>query len=63
MQNARDQGGLFPQRERERAADRLAMLNRRAGAPLRPGVPQAPCDHGLFSDQALQLDLVERARQ
>ena len=28
-----------------------------ADKPLRPRKPQVPCDHGLFSDDALQLDL------
>jgi hypothetical protein len=32
---------------------------RLAQAPLRPSRPQLPCDHGLFSDEAAQLDLVE----
>lgn len=27
--------------------------------PLRPKVPQKPCDVGLFSDEADQLDLCE----
>ena len=26
---------------------------------LQPNNPQLPCDHGLFSDEANQLDLVE----
>lgn len=30
-----------------------------AAAPLRPRKPQKPCDVGLFSDDANQLDLVE----
>jgi hypothetical protein len=57
------QAGLFPRDERARAADRLAMLNRQAAAPLRPAVPQEACDVGLFSDQSTQLDLVERMRR
>lgn len=36
-----------------------AMAKRRANAPLRPAKPQKPCDVGLFSDEADQLDLVE----
>lgn len=28
-----------------------------ADKPLRPRKPQLPADHGLFSDDALQLDL------
>lgn len=31
----------------------------RMNAPLKPKKPQKPCDHGLFSDDADQLDLVE----
>lgn len=31
----------------------------RALGPLRPKKPQKPCDVGLFSDDADQLDLVE----
>ena len=30
-----------------------------AAAPLKPARPQRACDHGLFSDDAAQLDLVE----
>jgi hypothetical protein len=39
-----------------------AVAKRRAGEPLRPNKPQLPCDVGLFSDQASQLDLIERLR-
>ena len=35
------------------------LLQQRAAAPLKPAKAQAPCDHGLFSDTAAQLDLVE----
>jgi len=45
----------MPQTE-ARAAD-LAKL--KAAAPLRPAKPQAPCDVGLFSDDAAQMDLIE----
>lgn len=34
------------------------LLQRRVNAPLKPNKPQAPCDLGLFSDQAAQTDLV-----
>ena len=34
------------------------LLRLKAGAPMRPGKPQAACDIGLFSDEADQLDLV-----
>jgi hypothetical protein len=36
-----------------------AKAQRRAIARLQPKVPQKPCDIGLFSDEADQLDLVE----
>jgi hypothetical protein len=39
-----------------RAAE-LARL--KAAAPLRPAKPQKPCDVGLFSDEADQMDLIE----
>jgi hypothetical protein len=32
-------------------------------APLKPKTWQKPCDHGLFSDQAAQSDLVDLARR
>jgi hypothetical protein len=41
----------------ERASD-AAMARRAADAPLKAGVPQRPCDHGLFSDDAAQVDLL-----
>jgi hypothetical protein len=40
------------------APDRAAALRRRAAAPLRPSKIQAPCDIGLFSDDATQLELM-----
>lgn len=33
-------------------------LSTLASAPLKPSSPQKPCDLGLFSDEADQLDLV-----
>ncbi len=30
---------------------------RQTAAPLRPGTPQKPCDIGLFSDDAAQVDI------
>lgn len=35
------------------------MLRQKAAAPIKPAKPQQPCDVGLFSDEADQLDLVE----
>lgn len=35
------------------------LARQRAAAPLRPSRPQLPCDHGLFGDEASQLDLIE----
>ena len=41
----------------ERASDAtVARLN--AAKPLRPRVPQEPCDVGMFSDDAAQADLL-----
>lgn len=37
----------------------LANITRQAAAPMRPAVEQKPCDIGLFSDDALQTDLIE----
>lgn len=41
------------------APDPAGLAKRLAAAPMRPSKPQAPCDVGLFSDDADQLDLVE----
>jgi hypothetical protein len=35
------------------------LLQRKAAKPLRATKPQAPADHGLFSDDALQSDLLD----
>ncbi len=40
------------------APDPAALARKLAGEPLRATKPQAPCDIGLFSDEADQLDLV-----
>jgi hypothetical protein len=45
----------MPQTE-ERSA---ALTRLKAAAPLRPAKPQKPCDVGLFSDDADQIDLIE----
>lgn len=45
------------------APDVASMLRKRAQEPLRPGKPQAPCDVGLFSDEADQLDLASLFRE
>ncbi|MDO8596402.1 MAG: hypothetical protein Q7R45_07245 [Sulfuricaulis sp.] len=37
-------------------------LERKARAPLKPQTAQKPCDDGLFSDTANQLDLMEMLR-
>jgi hypothetical protein len=39
--------------------DTVGLAKRLAAAPLRPRRAQLPADHGLFSDEAAQLDLVE----
>jgi len=41
----------------EPASD-ATMARRAAAKPLRPLVPQQPCDIGLFSDDAAQADLL-----
>lgn len=43
--------------------DQAAMLRRRAAAPLKPTKPQAKADHGLFSDDRHQIDLVDELRR
>jgi hypothetical protein len=43
--------------------DQAGMLKRRAVAALKPSKPQLPCDVGLFSDEADQLDLVSLFRE
>ena len=35
------------------------QIRLRAATPLRPNKPQLPCDLGLFSDDADQMDLIE----
>jgi hypothetical protein len=44
----------------EDPAGRAKLL---AAAPLRPRKPQNPCDIGLFSDEADQLDLAGLFRE
>lgn len=41
------------------ATDAKAVAEREWHAPLKPPKSQKPCDVGLFSDDAAQLDLVE----
>jgi hypothetical protein len=41
------------------ARDQAALAQRKANSPLMAAKPQIPCDHGLFSDEANQLDLIE----
>lgn len=41
-------------------AERMGELAKlKAQAPMRPAKPQKPCDVGLFSDDADQIDLIE----
>lgn len=35
------------------------VLQAKANAALKPAKPQQPCNHGLFSDEAAQIDLIE----
>jgi hypothetical protein len=43
--------------------DATGLARKLAAAPLKPRKPQAPCDVGLFSDEADQLDLVSLFRE
>lgn len=42
-----------------RATDEKTVAERKWLAPIKPAKAQQPCDVGLFSDDHLQLDLVE----
>lgn len=44
------------------ASDEAGLVKLLAAAPLRPRKPQNPCDHGLFSDEADQLELASLFR-
>jgi hypothetical protein len=41
------------------AADQKTIAERKWSAPVKAPKPQKPCDIGLFSDDANQLDLCE----
>jgi len=41
------------------ATDQRVVAERKWRSRLRPKAEQLPCDHGLFSDEMDQLDLVE----
>lgn len=41
------------------ATDQKTVAERQWQKPKLARKPQQPCDHGLFSDEAMQLDLVE----
>lgn len=41
------------------ATDQKTVAERKWQTPKLAPKPQKPCDHGLFSDEANQLDLVE----
>lgn len=45
------------------APDIGGTLARKAAAPIKPPAPQKPCDVGLFSDDATQLDLIDLTRK
>jgi hypothetical protein len=47
---------LFP------PATQRELAARRAAFPIKPKADQRPCDVGLFSDEATQLDLVDLSR-
>lgn len=40
-------------------AREIGRLRRLSWAPLKPKAPQEPCDIGLFSDSAKQIDLMD----
>ena len=42
---------------RRRADDERIVAEREWKAGLKPTKPQEPCDHGLFGDEAKQLEL------
>ena len=42
-----------------RATDEKTIAERKWQSGLKPAKPQQPCDHGMFGDGHLQLDLVE----
>lgn len=50
---------LFSQKLNPRAGDEKTVAERKWQAGLKPVKPQLPADVGLFSDDHLQLDLVE----
>lgn len=41
------------------APDPAGIARKLASGPLRASKAQIPCDHGMFSDDAAQLDLEE----
>lgn len=45
------------------AEDQRILAERKWRAPTKARKPQLPCDHGLFSDEADQLDLVSLFRE
>lgn len=45
------------------ADDQRTIAERQWRAGLKPAKPQRACDHGLFSDDAAQLDLCEMFQQ
>lgn len=49
----------LPRMLRPLTVDQRVVMERKWRAPTRAKRDQKPCDHGLFSDDADQLDLVE----
>lgn len=41
------------------ATDQRTVAERKWHEGAKPSKPQKPCDHGLFSNDAAQLDLIE----
>ena len=55
--------GLQGVLEGAEATTLAAVAQKRASEPLRAKSSQLPCDHGLFGDEHLQLDLVEMLQE
>lgn len=56
----RGRSDLAGQMELPQTGQRLADLaKRKAAEPMRATKEQKPCDHGLFSDEQMQIDLEE----
>lgn len=52
----------FPRLLQPIGRDEVEIAKRKTAEPIRPKAPQHPCDLGLFSDSAKQLDLIDVLR-